>query len=173
MSWLHRDGQLLERVRSELGEPNGTDKALDSPLFEGICAEALRLNPIVPDFLRVFDVPLELEEATLPAGSGVAVVTCLVHQDPEIYPEPERFDPDRWQRPVRPYEFLAFGGGVRRCIGAAMAVMEMKIALAEWLSRFEFRLPPDAPAVEPVWRRNLTMAPRTGIPLQMVRTFEP
>ena len=93
-------------------------------------------------------------------------MTALVHYDPEIYPNPERFDPDRWaERTFKPYEFLAFGGGVRRCIGASMAVMEMKIALVAWLIRWEFRLPDDAPESEPVHRRNLTMAPRSGIEL--------
>ncbi len=166
MSWLHRHPLILQRLRKEMEEEHDPDQLLKSKLLDGICLESLRLNPIVADFLRVFLVPIQFEEVDLPANSNVGILTTLVHNDPEIYPNPGCFDPDRWaDRTYKPYEFLAFGGGVRRCIGASMAVMEMKIALITWLRLLEFRLPDDAPGIEPVHRRNLTMAPRSGIKL--------
>ncbi|MGI9519038.1 MAG: cytochrome P450, partial [Pirellulaceae bacterium] len=168
MSWLHRSPDILERLRGEL--ENATPEAsLQSELLGGVCHEALRLNPIVPDVIRVFNDGIELEEAALPPNSTVAVLSCRVHADPEIYPNPDRFDPDRWIGcSYKPYEFLAFGGGVRRCIGATMALMEMKVALVTWLNKFQFCLPDDAPEVEPVRRRNVTMAPSSGIELEIV-----
>lgn len=170
MSWLHRNPPILKRFREELNSTDSLEEMLSSDLLDGICHEALRLNPIVADFLRVFQKPIELEEITLPAGSSAAILSCVVHQDPDIYPEPEKFNPDRWlTHPARPNEFLAFGGGIRRCIGATMALMEMKIALVTWLRRFEFALPPNAPPIEPVHRRNLTMAPKSGIELMVIK----
>ena len=166
MSWIHRHPDILERLRTEISNEPDMAQLLKSKLLEGICMESLRLNPIVADFLRVFLVPIEFEEVDLSANSNVGILTTLVHRDPEIYPNPERFDPDRWaNRTYKPYEFLAFGGGIRRCIGAAMAIMEMKIALVTWLRRLEFQLPDDTPDRETVHRRNLTMAPRSGIAL--------
>ncbi len=166
MSWLHRSPDVERRLREELDSTYDLDVLLRSELLDGICNEALRLNPIVADFIRVVHKPIELVELTLPANSNLAILTCIVHDDEEIYSDAKLFDPDRWSRnSFKPYEFLAFGGGVRRCIGATMALMEMKIALITWLRRFHFELPPDAPSVEPVHRRNLTMAPVSGIEL--------
>lgn len=166
MSWLHREPAILARLRSELEDADELEQCLESELLHGVCMESLRLNPIVADFLRVFHNPIELEEITLPPNSSVAVLSSEVHQNPEVYPEPQRFNPERWNdASVKPHEFLAFGGGVRRCIGATMALVEMKIALATWLRAFSFELPDDAPEVEPVHRRNLTLAPKSGIEL--------
>ena len=168
MSWLHRSPEILERLRTELIEST-IEESLQSELLDGVCHEALRLNAIVPDFIRVFREGIDLEEVALPADSTVAVLTCRVHADPEIYPNPDQFDPERWiGKSCKPYEFLAFGGGVRRCIGATMALLEMKVALIIWLKQFQFRLPDDAPAVEPVKRRNVTLAPASGIELDIV-----
>jgi cytochrome P450 len=174
MSWLHRNPGILERLVSELETASTASEILESGLLEGVCMESLRLNPIVPDFLRVFEEPIDLLDVRLPARSNVGILTSVVHYDPEIYADPERFDPDRWMdRPCKPWEFLAFGGGVRRCIGAGMAVLEMKIVLASWLRRFEFRLPADAPKIELIQRRNLTLAPRSGIELIVDRARVP
>ena len=60
---------------------------------------------------------------------------------------------------------MPFGGGVRRCIGATLAILEMKVVIATWIKNFRFALPDDVPAVEPTYRRNITMAPKSGIPL--------
>lgn len=167
MSWLHRTPDVLSRLTEEISNAS-LDEMLRSDLLHGVCQESLRLNPIVPDFLRVLEKPMELDGIALPKGTTVGILSCLVHANPIIYSDPEKFQPDRWtQQRFKPHEFLAFGGGVRRCIGATMALMEMKIVLVTWLRKFRFELPDDAPHVEPVHRRNLTMAPRSGIPLRI------
>ena len=102
----------------------------------------------------------------LPTGTNIAVAICLVHENPDLYPDPFEFNPDRWNdQPLKPHEFMPFGGGVRRCIGAPLALLEMKIVVATWVKSFMFELPDDVPKFEPVYRRNITMAPKTGIPL--------
>ncbi len=173
MSWLHRDTEILERLRVELAAEDTIDTVLKSDLLEGICNESLRLNPILADIVRVVKSDFELEEVTLPPDTPVSVGICEVHSDPELYPNPERFDPDRWiNAKFKGHEYLPFGGGIRRCIGAPLAILEMKIVVATWIKHCRFQLPTDAPDVEPVYRRNLTMAPKTGIPLTLVEKLD-
>ncbi len=126
----------------------------------------IRLNAIVSDLVRVMRKPLALEDVDVPANSNVGVAICLVHTDPRIYPQPDKFIPDRWsQRRYKPHEFMPFGGGIRRCIGAPLAMLEMKAVTAAWIKHFNFELPSDAPEFEATYRRNITMAPKSGIPL--------
>ena len=172
MSWLHRSADVLQRLRSEIDSLT-LPEVIDSPLLQGVCNESLRLNAIVPDTVRTLKVPLEWQELTLPRGSNIALSICMVHENPELYPEPMRFNPDRWLgKTYKPHEFMPFGGGVRRCIGAPLALLEMKIVIATWLRNFRFELPNDAPSIEPIHRRNITMAPKTGIPLSIVERLQ-
>ena len=103
--------------------------------------EALRLQPVIPLVGRVLQEPMELGRLTLPAQAVVAPAIYLVHRRPELYPEPARFRPERFLtfKPA-PWEWLPFGGGLRRCIGAAFATYEMKMVLAAVLSRVDMRL---------------------------------
>jgi cytochrome P450 len=100
----------------------------------------------------------------LPAGVGVAPCIYLTHRRPDLWPNPEQFDPDRFlgKRPS-PYEFFPFGGGVRHCLGAAFAIYEMKIVLAQVLSRVVLR-PAPGHTVRVV-RRGITFAPSAGLPV--------
>lgn len=166
MSWLYRNPDVLTQLTHELNSEELGSVVHHSKLLSGICNEALRLNPILPDVVRTLKKPLEFEEGTIPTGKTVAAATYLLHTDPEIYPEPMNFLPHRWfDRSYKPYEFMPFGGGIRRCIGAALAVLEIKIVVATFCRDLRFELPHDAPATEIVHRRNLTIAPKSGIPL--------
>ena len=169
MSWLGRNPKIVERLQSELDETEFDDAVNSSKLLTGICNESLRLNPILPDVVRVAKVPIELTDVTIPVGTAFAPSTFLAHYDPEIFEDPEKFDPDRWSdRTYKPTEYFPFGGGVRRCIGAALANLEMKIVVAAWVKEFNFELLEDAPRFEPVHRRNLTMAPSSGVKLRFL-----
>ncbi len=175
--WLHRDDDARARLLEELdtfdtldthGARGGDEGALDPgrvaalPYLSAVCNETLRLNPIVPDIVRVLKRPITLKGFELPAGVAVCPAAALAHQDPAIYPEPERWRPERFlERTYSPFEFLPFGGGHRRCIGAAFAVYEMKLVLAALLREHRLRLVSSAP-VRPV-RRNITMAPEGGV----------
>jgi cytochrome P450 len=99
----------------------------------------------------------------LPAGALVAPSIYLVHRRPSLYPEPERFRPERFLdfKPAA-WEWLPFGGGIRRCVGAAFAMYEMKMVLAAMLPRVEMRLAVDR--VRHV-RRTVTITPEGGLPV--------
>src|SRR5262245_24175665 len=120
--------------------------------------EALRLDPIVPDVGRRLVRPLQIGEWELPAGVVAAPSIYLAHRRPDRWPAPEAFRPERFlgARPSA-YDFLPFGGGVRRCLGMAFALYEMKVVLAHVLSSVELRLTPGYRA-RPV-RRSVTLAP--------------
>jgi len=93
------------------------------------------------------------------------VAIIRIHADPALYPEPERFRPERFlERRFSPFEYLPFGGGARRCIGAAFALYEMKVVLGTLLAAHRFALTSDTP-VRPR-RRNVTMAPERDVGLR-------
>jgi cytochrome P450 len=92
----------------------------------------------------------------------------LAHRRPDRWPEPLRFRPERFlEKKPTPYEFLPFGGGVRRCLGAAFALYEMKIVLAAVLSRVSLRAAPGYQVR--VVRRSVTLAPSEGMPVVVER----
>lgn len=110
--------------------------------------------------------PLRLGAIEVPAGIGVSASILLVHRRGSLYPDPEAFKPERFlERRFSPFEYLPFGGGHRRCIGAAFAAFEMKIVLGVALSRHRIVLL-DEHAGRPV-RRNVTMAPSGGVPIRV------
>jgi cytochrome P450 family 110 len=158
MYWLHREPATLERLRAELAtlgdEPDPASVAA-LPYLEAVCHETLRLYPIVPLAPRTLLRPMTLGGHVLPPGTHVGACTVLVHRDPALYPEPDRFRPERWLgRKFAAWEFTPFGGGIRRCIG-------MKHALAAILPRHRLRLLEDRP-VRPR-RRNITLGPDGGV----------
>jgi cytochrome P450 len=175
LSWalylLHCHEDVLERLLAELRTlPDDADpEAVASlPLLEAVCNETLRLRPITPIIGRELVAPLELMGYPLPAGIGVGAAVLLVHRRADLYPEPERFDPDRFlHRSFSPFEFLPFGGGARRCIGAAFALYEMKLVLATLLRSHRFSLETKA---EPGYAvRNTTVGPRRAILMRAER----
>lgn len=132
------------------------------PYLEAVCNETLRLKPLTPSILRKLARPWTLKGHELPAGMGVAGSVIAVHRNPTIYPEPEKFLPERFVgRQYAPHEFLPFGGGVRRCIGAAFALYEMKIVLATILREWQLH------AIEKrrirIVQRNTVVGPENGI----------
>ncbi|MBB2769136.1 MULTISPECIES: cytochrome P450 [Mycolicibacterium] len=118
--------------RSAAGDPSG-DEYLDA-----VVKEALRIRPVVFDVGRVLTEPTEVAGYRLPAGVMVVPGIGLVHDDPAVYPEPDRFDPDRMLgASLTPTTWLPFGGGNRRCLGATFAMVEMRVVLREILRRAE------------------------------------
>jgi cytochrome P450 len=169
LSWalylLHGHEQVLERLRDELRtlpDDADPDAVARLPLLEAVCHETLRLHPITPIIARALVAPLELMGYQLPAGVSVGASILLVHRRADLYPEPEQFQPDRFlTRSYSPFEFLPFGGGVRRCIGAAFALYEMKLVLATLLRSYRFSLETTADPGHAV--RNTTVGPRRAI----------
>lgn len=160
---LHKHPETLEKLRAELEEhaDAGPNELARQPYLNAVCHETLRLYPIVPDILRELKAPIQLGRYTVPAGKLVGVAIVAVHHDPELYPEPMKFEPERFiERKFKPWEYMPFGGGHRRCIGAAFASYELAVVLATWLKESRFELLDEVVVAK---RRNVTLGPDTGV----------
>ncbi len=161
---------LLMRHQRVLDRLTAAVHAGEEAYVRAVVTEALRLRPVVPIAGRRLAGELRVGEHVLPAGTDVTPSIWLVHTNPESYPEPYAFRPERFgERAPATYAWVPFGGGVRRCIGAAFAEMEMRVALAEILRRRT--VAPAAPKAERVARRNVTFSPRHGT--RLVATARP
>ncbi len=166
---LHRNPESLARLKeSLLADEDSAEAYARNRYLKGVVQESLRLHPIVTEVLRLPMGTTTLGEFELPAGCGIAAAAVLAHYHPETYPEPDAFRPQRFEeRSFSPFEYFPFGGGHRRCIGAAFAMHEMAIVLASWLRQNDFELLEKRPVVPS--RRNVTMGPSTGIAMRMLR----
>jgi cytochrome P450 len=163
---LHREEGPLAKLRAELD--GATLEALPRlPYLSAVCDETLRLWPLFPGVARKLTRPLQVSGYTVPAGQGVVAAIHLAHRRADLYPEPDRFLPERFiGRSYGPFEYLPFGGGARRCLGAAFAQMEMKIVLATLLAHARFRLVSPAPGKPMrVKQRNAAVGPRAPVRL--------
>jgi cytochrome P450 family 135 len=156
LSWaverLVRHPEKLERLRAEVAA--GEDAYLTATI-----QETLRLRPVIVLVIRKLTEPVEIGGYELPAGTRVTPSIHLVHRDPENYPDPDRFLPERFlERPPGTYTWIPFGGGVRRCLGAAFAQFEMAVVLRELVARRQ--LSPARPGSERPFRRAITETPR-------------
>lgn len=135
LSWalerLTRHPALL--ARAVRAARDGDDDYLDA-----VAKETLRIRPVVFDVGRVLKEPVEIAGHCLPAGTMVIPGMVLVHADPQVYPDADRFDPDRMiGATLSPSSYLPFGGGNRRCLGATFAMVEFRVVLREILRRVE------------------------------------
>ncbi|HEU5062733.1 MAG TPA: cytochrome P450 [Solirubrobacterales bacterium] len=156
LSWamerLTRHPEKLERLRAEVSD--GEEEYLTATI-----QETLRLRPVIVLVVRKLTEAVELGGYELPAGAGVTPCIHLIHRDPQIYPDPDRFIPERFlDNPPGTYTWIPFGGGVRRCLGAAFAQFEMAVVLRELVRRYEIK--PANPASERPFRRAITETPR-------------
>jgi cytochrome P450 family 135 len=149
---LVRHPAKLERLTAEVAEER--DEYLNA-----VIQETLRLRPVISLVNRTLKEPMEFGGYELPAGVKVAPCIYLVHRRPDVYPEPDRFLPERFlERPPGTYTWIPFGGGVRRCLGGAFAQFEMQVVLRELVRRRTLR--PTRAADERVYRRAITETPR-------------
>ncbi len=166
--WLHRYEAELDRLLAEL-EPLGPDAAPADyarlPFLDAVVKETLRLWPVVTDINRVLAKPMVLGGYELPPRTTVAAATAVVHYDPDLYSEPERFRPERFlERRFAAHEYIPFGGGERMCPGGQFSTFELKVVLATLLTRGRFRLLDEGPPV--VRRMGAMSAPNTGVRLR-------
>jgi cytochrome P450 len=133
---------------------------------EAVLAEAMRLYPPAWAVGRQSTEDVPVGEYVVPANSIVLMSQYVMHRDPRFWPDPERFDPDRWTpeaRATRPkFAYFPFGGGARGCIGESFAWMEGVLLLATLARRWRLELAPDA-RVEP--QAVITLRPRYGMPM--------
>ncbi|HLX37972.1 MAG TPA: cytochrome P450, partial [Candidatus Binataceae bacterium] len=164
MHQLSQHPEAAQRAREELAHlPNDVEPS-SMHYLDAVINESIRLCPVVPNIGRVLKAPLKIADHELPKGVTLAPCIYLVHRRAELWPEPERFDPTRFidARP-NPYAFFPFGGGPRRCLGAAFATYQMKIVLAEVLRRFE--IAPVAGYVPRPTRVSIAIGPSKGMPV--------
>lgn len=156
----------LARLRDELaggGEGGRTDAYLDA-----VVTETLRLRPVIDANQRRLTRPRVVAGWELPAGISVYPAIALVHRREDLYPRAGAFRPERFlDGRAESYAWLPFGGGIRRCIGAALAQAEMAEAIRTVALRAELRPLRDRP--EPVVLRGVTLVPRHGTPVEVVR----
>jgi cytochrome P450 len=169
--WLLETPGVMARLEAEIATAYDSGRLLPEKiakleLLDATVRETLRLQPVVPMVGRVVKKPIKIGPHTIPAGVVIAPSIYLAHRRARTFPDPRRFDPDRFLRTKpSPYEWFPFGGGIRRCIGMAFALYEMKMVLAAVLSRVTL-----ARAGRPtrVIRRAITLAPSQGLPVVML-----
>ncbi|XP_058798698.1 probable cytochrome P450 4p2 [Phymastichus coffea] len=141
----NKEAQNLARteVREVLGDYTGplTMEHLKKMDYLGRCVkESLRILPTVPLFARLISDEVELSNYRIPPGSEVVVSVFDVHRDPQFWPEPEKFDPDRFLsdnlKNQHPFAYIPFSGGMRSCIGQKFALLEVKTVTAQILRDF-------------------------------------
>jgi cytochrome P450 len=164
LRWILPDGGLVGRLRGEIATADGDPQRIAKlELLDATVKESLRLQPVIPLVARVLQRPMRLGPLDLPAGASVAPSIYLVHHRASLYPDPYRFRPERFLAfKPSPSEWLPFGGGLRKCIGAAFAIYEMKMVLAAMLPRVDARLATDR--ITPT-RRAITITPSEGMPI--------
>lgn len=168
--WVHRlpkvHSQLLQELNS-LGNAPTPMEIFRLPYLTAVCNESLRISPVaVLTVPRAVKEPVELMGYQLEPGTRLYGCIYLTHYRQELYPEPEQFKPERFlERQFSPYEFIPFGGGIRRCIGEALAMFELKLVLATIVSRYQLTLASQEP--ERPKRRGVNFAPHTGVRMVM------
>ncbi len=168
--WIYKQPEIYQKLIQELEgiEPDADPMTLFKlPYLTAVCQETLRIYPVaMVTFPRIVQQPTELMGYSLEPDASVVGCIYLTHRRTDLYPEPEKFRPERFlERKFSPYEYLPFGGGSRQCIGIALAQFEMKLVLATILQHYQLELAEKQP-VQPT-RRGLTLSPRGGVTMVM------
>jgi cytochrome P450 family 110 len=168
--WIHSLPSVREKLLQELdslGKNPDPMAIFRLPYLSAVCQETLRIYPVgMLTFPREVKSPVELMGYQLAPGTVVVGSIYLTHRRKDLYPEPLQFRPERFlERQFSPYEYLPFGGGSRRCIGMALAQLEMKLVLASILRDFELALAENKPV--PAKRRGVTLGPAGGVRMVM------
>ena len=130
MHQLAQHPEVAQAAREELSHLTEDADLSAMHYLDAVINETMRLCPVVPNIARELQAPMKIGGHDLPKGVVIALCIYLTHRRAELWPEPEKFDPTRFidARPD-PYKFFPFGGGTRRCLGAAFATYQMKIVL--------------------------------------------
>jgi cytochrome P450 family 135 len=153
---LVRTPEAYAALRDAVRSDEGAEERVEATIVEG-----MRSRPVIPIIGRRVKVPWRLGAHAVPAEAAVLMSILLVHHREDVYPEPFQFRPERWLgRKAGTYEWIPFGGGIRRCLGAALAMAEQRVVLTAMARRLD--LEADDPAPERAIHRNVTMIPSRG-----------
>jgi cytochrome P450 len=152
------DARVLDRLRHEVA--GGGDPA-QGEYLDAVLKEVLRLRPVIPAVGRKLAAPMEIAGWELPAGTLVVPALSVTHRLPAFYPDPTAFRPERFlDKKPDPYAWFPFGGGIRRCLGMAFALYELKVVLSTVVSRARLRRARPEPAR--VSLRGFSLVPAGG-----------
>jgi cytochrome P450 len=174
LSWafyqIHHQPEVLEKLLKELESLDAHASPMSMaqlPYLNAICQETLRMYPVIPAlFPRIAKVPVNVTEQTFDVGATFLISPYLLHYREDLYPNPQQFKPERFvDRQYSPSEYCPFGGSSRRCLGYALAQLEMKLVLATILSKYRLALAEDKPVK--LQRRGFTLAPTGGVRMVM------
>jgi cytochrome P450 len=155
---LVRHPEAYERLRESV---RSGDEELAAAEVEATITEGMRSRPVIPAVGRRVKVPWRLGDYAVPAGTPVTMSILLLHHREDLYPDPFGFHPERWHdRQPGTYEWIPFGGGIRRCLGAALAMAEQRVVMSKMAERLDIEA--DQPAPEHAVHRNVTMIPSRG-----------
>ncbi|XP_070617450.1 cytochrome P450 3A24-like [Erythrolamprus reginae] len=140
---------IQQKLQEEIDEvlPNKApityEALVQMEYLDMVLSETLRMHPAAGRLQRMCKSTIELNGITIPKGMGIVIPPVVLHYDPEYWPEPERFKPERFSKEVKdkinPYTYLPFGAGPRNCIGMRFALLTMKAAVASLMQRFTFQ----------------------------------
>ena len=159
--YLSRETEARDRLVAEIDSGEG------EAYLTAVVQEVLRLRPPIPQIiLREVMKPIEIGGVQYEPGDIIWPSAYLLHHDPKFYPEPHAFRPERWLG-IKPsvYQWIPFGGGRIRCLGAEIALVEMKAVIREVLTRYELHR--DDPEQEPIRSRIVITIPAKGARLEL------
>jgi len=167
---IHQNSHVLKQLQQEfnsLGENPQPMKIAQLPYLTAVCYETLRMYPVLPGlFPRISKSAINIGGYQFDAHTTFMLSIYLLHYREDLYPNPQEFKPERFlERQYSASEYIPFGGGSRRCLGYALALLEMKLVLATVLSNYQLALVDNKPIR--VQRRGFTLAPEGGV--KMVR----
>ena len=156
--WLLKKPDVMQAVKEEIRAAASFEAIEKAPLLQAVCLEALRLIPTVEIVSRQAMKDIQIGDYTISEGTLVSPCVYLLHRNETLYPKATEFRPERFlNRQFAPNEFIPFGGGTRRCLGATLGLLEMKSVLVTLLSNFDIE--PHKLEDVKARRRNVTIAP--------------
>ena len=163
---LMRNAPVLARLREEIAA------ARDDDYLDAVVKETLRVRPVIDGVERTLTAPRTVAGWELPPGINVYPAIAIVHMREDLYPRAYEFRPERFvEEDAESYTWLPFGGGIRRCVGAALAQAEMAEVLRAVIPAVELRPLRERP--DPVVLRGITLAPKHGVPAVVERRSAP
>jgi cytochrome P450 family 110 len=168
--WINYLPEVKEKLLAEIAtlgtepDPMAISKL---PYLNAVCSETLRIYPVgMLTFPRIVNEPISIEGYDLKPNTVIMGCIYLTHHREDLYPEPDLFKPERFlERQFSPYEYLPFGGGVRRCVGVALAQLELKLVLVEMFTKCQFTLTGKLPVIPA--RRGVTLGPKGGVTVRV------
>ncbi|MEH1807672.1 MAG: cytochrome P450 [Nostoc sp.] len=169
---IHQNPDVLSKLQQELdslGENPNPMEIAQLPYLSAVCQETLRMYPVLPGlFPRITKSSINIAGYQFPPDTTLMPSIYLLHYREDLYPNPQQFNPERFlKRQYSPWEFIPFGGGSRRCLGYALAQLEIKLVLATVLSNYQLTLVENKPIK--LQRRGFTLAPNGAVRMMAIK----